>query len=201
MSRPRLRRTVASMPWFRSRSAKARMRGAAVGVRSGAPPGMQRQDVHQRAQPPRQLGQPIRVGVGVVHSPDHHVLEGHPLAERRRGLEHRLEVVLLLDRHDRAGAGRTSWRGARWRDGTAPAAARSAAIPGSIPTVETVMCRAPMPNPSGALRIVRAVSTASQLSSGSPMPMNTMLVGLSSGLRRTISRTCPAISNGVRLRR
>ena len=63
------------------------------------------------------------------------------------------------------------------------------------------MCRAPMPNPSAALRIVRAVSTASQLSSGSPIPMNTMLLGLSSGVRRTISRTCPAISNGVRLRR
>ena len=40
-----------------------------------------------------------------------------------------------------------------------------------------------------------------QLSSGSPMPMKTMLVGLSSGFRSTISRTWPAISNGVRLRR
>ena len=40
-----------------------------------------------------------------------------------------------------------------------------------------------------------------QLSNGSPMPMNTMLVGLSSGERRAISRTCPAISNGVRFRR
>ena len=63
------------------------------------------------------------------------------------------------------------------------------------------MWRAPMPNPSGRLRIVSAASTAGQLSSGSPMPMKTTLVGLSAGFRSTISRTCPAISNGVRFRR
>ena len=55
--------------------------------------------------------------------------------------------------------------------------------------------------PLGWLRMLRAVSTAGQLSSGSPMPMKTMLVGRSSGVASTISRTCPAISNGVRLRR
>jgi hypothetical protein len=33
------------------------------------------------------------------------------------------------------------------------------------------------------------------------MPMNTMFVGFSSGLASMISRTCPAISNGVRFRR
>jgi hypothetical protein len=41
---------------------------------------------------------------------------------------------------------------------------------GTIPTVLTVMCRAPMPNPSGALRIVRVVLTAGQLSSGLAHP-------------------------------
>ena len=35
-------------------------------------------------------------------------------------------------------------------------------MPGSTPTVDTVMCRAPMPNPCGSLRIVRTVSTAGQ---------------------------------------
>ena len=70
-----------------------------------------------------------------------------------------------------------------------------------MPTVDTVMCRAPMPNPSGPLSTLKATFTPGQLSSGSPMPMKTMLVRLSSGVRRRISRTCPAISNGVRFRR
>ena len=58
-----------------------------------------------------------------------------------------------------------------------------------------------MPKPSAAFRIVSEASTDGQLSSGSPMPMNTTLVGRSAGSRRTISRTWPAISNGERLRR
>ena len=70
-----------------------------------------------------------------------------------------------------------------------------------MPTVDTVMWRAPMPKPSGALRIVSAVSTAGQLSRGSPMPMKTTLVGAAAGSRRTISRTWPAISKAERLRR
>ena len=39
MSSPRLRRTTASTPWFRSLSLNPRIRALAVGVRSGAPPG------------------------------------------------------------------------------------------------------------------------------------------------------------------
>jgi hypothetical protein len=77
----------------------------------------------------------------------------------------------------------------------------SCSMPGRMPTVETVIWRAPMPKPSGSLRILSAESTALQLRSGSPMPMNTTLVGLSSGVRSTISRTWPAISNTERLRR
>ena len=72
---------------------------------------------------------------------------------------------------------------------------------GRMPTVETVMCRAPIPNPAGWFRIVSVVSTASQLSSGSPIPMNTTLVGCCAGSRNTISRTWPAISPAERLRR
>ncbi len=49
--------------------------------------------------------------------------------------------------------------------------------------------------------MVSAVSTASQLSSGSPMPMNTTLVGASAGSSRITSRTWAAISVAVRLRR
>ena len=95
-------------------------------------------------------------------------------------LEHRLEIVLLLDRHDREALGRGR-RMERDREAELLRPPANAAMPGRMPTVETVMCRAPMPSPSGALRIVSAVSTAGQLSSGSPMPMNTTLVGLSSG--------------------
>ena len=77
----------------------------------------------------------------------------------------------------------------------------SSAMPGRIPTVETVMCRAPIPRPSGWFRMVSASLTAGQLSSGSPIPMNTTLVGLSAGSRSTISRACATISNALRLRR
>jgi hypothetical protein len=49
--------------------------------------------------------------------------------------------------------------------------------------------------------MVSAASTPGQLSSGSPMPMNTMFDGLSAAFRRRTSRTCPAISKGVRFRR
>ena len=63
------------------------------------------------------------------------------------------------------------------------------------------MWRAPMPNPSGWFRMVSAVSTASQLRSGSPIPMNTTLVGVVVGSRRTASRTWPVISPAERLRR
>jgi hypothetical protein len=49
--------------------------------------------------------------------------------------------------------------------------------------------------------MVNAVSTEAQFSSGSPIPMNTMFVGFSSGFASTISRTCPAISKGVRFLR
>ena len=44
------------------------------------------------------------------------------------------------------------------------------------------MCRAPMPRPSGWFRMVSAGSTAGQLSSGSPIPMNTTLVGCEVGM-------------------
>ena len=55
ISSPRLRRTVASMPWFRSRSREpadpaGRRRGEVGGAAR-----MQRQNVHQGAQPPGQL--------------------------------------------------------------------------------------------------------------------------------------------------
>src|SRR5205814_1459015 len=49
--------------------------------------------------------------------------------------------------------------------------------------------------------MVSALSTASQLSSGSPIPMNTTLVGASSGSSRITSRTWAAISAALKLRR
>ncbi len=54
-------------------------------------------------------------------------------------------------------------------------------IPGTTPDVETVMWRAPSPNRRRSFSASMAASTRSRLSSGSPMPMNTMLV-----------RRCPA---------
>ena len=52
----------------------------------------------------------------------------------------------------------------------------SRSMPGTTPLVLMVMCRAPRPNRSVSLSASAAASTASVLSSGSPMPMNTMLV-------------------------
>ena len=52
------------------------------------------------------LRQLIGVGVRVVHAPDHDVLERHPLPKRPCRANHRVEIVLLLDRHDRAPLGR-----------------------------------------------------------------------------------------------
>ena len=49
-------------------------------------------------------------------------------------------------------------------------------MPGTTPLVLMVMWRAPRPNRSVSLSASAAASTASVLSSGSPMPMNTMLV-------------------------
>ena len=73
-------------------------------------------------------------------------------------------------------------------------------MPGSTPTVDTVMCRAPIPIPVGELRMVRTGSTAFQFIMGSPIPMNTMLVMPMGGSSRRISRTCAAISHVARLR-
>jgi len=47
----------------------------------------------------------------------------------------------------------------------------------------------PDPESLGVLRIVSAPSTASQLSSGSPIPMNTTLVGFSAARASITSRT------------
>ena len=65
----------------------------------------------------------------------------------------------------------------------------SATIPGSTPTVETVMCRAPMPSPAGEFSTVKVGSTAFQFMSGSPIPMKTMFVTGFGGVSKRISRT------------
>ena len=67
----------------------------------------------------------------------------------------------------------------------------SASRPGTMPTVETVMCRAPMPMPRGSFRIVRAGETARQFINGSPIPMKTTFVTRIGGSRSAISRTWP----------
>ncbi len=65
----------------------------------------------------------------------------------------------------------------------------SATMPGSTPTVETVMCRAPIPKPLGSLRTVSTCSTAFQFISGSPIPINTMFVARTGGSSNASSRT------------
>ena len=120
-------------------------------------------------EPARQLGQAVRVGVAVVHPADHDVLERHPLPECRRRPQHRLEIVLLLDRHDGAAAG----RGRRVeRDGQPellrPPRERGHARQDSHRGHGDVT-RADA-EALGSLSIVSVASTAGQLSSGSPIP-------------------------------
>ena len=117
---------------------------------------------------------------------DHHVFQRYPLAEGLSRANHRLEIVLLLHGHDRESLRRRG-RVERYRQPELLRPRANASRPGRMPTVDTVMCRAPMPNPPGSLRIVSAVSTAGQLSKGSPMPMKTTLVGASPGSQQDLA--------------
>ena len=72
-------------------------------------------------------------------------------------------------------------------------------MPGMIPTVDTVMLRAPRPK-SPWMRSM-ADHRLSKLARGSPMPMNTMLVSRRGRAARTATATCSRISPGVRWRR
>ena len=182
--RCRARGSAAPSPRCPGSGAGPRTRGcasAAVGVRSGAPPGCsgrmltsapsRRASLASRsASASRSLTPPI-----ITYS---NVTRFRNAAAAR---EHRLEVVLLLDRHDARAAAARSVACSEMARRNCSGRRANAASPGRMPTVETVMCRAPIPKPSGELRIVSAVSTAGQLSSGSPMPMKTTLVGMSSG--------------------
>ena len=140
ISRPRLRRTTASTPWFFSRAAKARILSGGVGMRPGAPP-MQRKQVDQRAHLPGQTNQLVRTrSLSFFRDQTY---SGDPLPER-------------LCRHEHL-PGRTfpHWHQARRRSGSRvqEMASRNcswlAASPACsmIPTVETVIWRAPMPAP------------------------------------------------------
>ena len=67
---------------------------------------MKGQNIDQCPEPPGEFGEPVGIGIAIVHARDHHILERDPLAERRRRREHGLEVVLLLDGHDLPALGR-----------------------------------------------------------------------------------------------
>ena len=67
------------------------------------------------------------------------------------------------------------------------------------PQVDREMCRMPMFSPSGWLTRVRNFITVSKLSSGSPMPMRTMLE-TGSPLSSWVNSTWAIISAGVRSR-
>ena len=72
-------------------------------------------------------------------------------------------------------------------------------ICGARPLVETVMWRAPISRPQGALMIRMARTTFSKFASGSPMPMKTTL-SIRSPLAFSTARSCCTISLASRLR-
>ena len=121
---------------------------------------------------------------------DHDVLEGDPLPECLGRLQHRLQIVFLLDRHD----GKPLGRGRGMQRNCQPELLRAFSefghagqdpyggdgdVPGS--DAEAV----------GTIENAKVISTAGQLSSGSPMPMKTMLVGFSVGSSRTAPAPVP----------
>ena len=73
-------------------------------------------------------------------------------------------------------------------------------MPGTMPTVDIVMCRADSPRSSWIRSI--AAHTAASLASGSPMPMNTTLLSRrpAARARRAATTTCSTISPVVRWR-
>ena len=78
----------------------------------------------------------------------------------------------------------------------------SASMPGTMPTVETVICRQPSAPSALSARRRTAVRTASRLSIGSPMPMKTRVCSLrpTAFASRRSARNCSTISPAVRLR-
>ena len=136
---------------------------------------MKRNQIHERATFAREASQLDRVLFGVVHAAEHHVLERHAAVEDLGGFDHLRERKLGVDRHQLA-AQRVARRMDRDRETELLRTLAERDDPGRTPTVEIVMCRAPMPSAVGSFRIVSAASTAFQFMSGSPMPMNTTFV-------------------------
>ena len=160
------------------------------------PTGMEREDVDEGAQPPRQPDELVGIGVGSRSRP--------PIMTYSQVTRFRNACAALITA-SRSYFFSTGMIGSRWAEVGAwsEMASRNcsgrlanSSMPGRMPTVDTVMCRAPIPSPSGLLRIVSAVSTAGQLSSGSPIPMKTMLVGFSAGIAQNDLAHLSAISNG-----
>ena len=72
---------------------------------------------------------------------------------------------------------------------------------GTTPAVETVTRRGAIAKPFGCKSVFTASTTFARLSSGSPMPMNTMLVMRRlSGSSAAMRTTCSTISATVRFR-
>ena len=95
--------SAAPSPRYPDSEAVTRTLGSArrsSGVRSGAPPGCSGRMLTNAPRRRASCASRSASASLVVHPADHHVLEGDALAERRRGLEHRLQLVLLFDRHD-----------------------------------------------------------------------------------------------------
>ena len=183
--RPRRSRRPGCAGWWcrcHRRAARARKPRCA---RPAGLPGRVGDRVHRDEVDVRELAaaaaRPAACGVGgrVVDAVDHHVLVGHAAAGRaprtRRGAHDLVDRLAPVERHEHVAQRRP--RGVqRDRQRVLRAGAISRSMPGTTPLVLIVMWRAPRPKRARSVSAAAAAITASVLSSGSPMPMNTTLV-------------------------
>ena len=199
MSVPRLLRTATSTPCFASAAAKRRIPSGDVGVYEPAPPGC---SGIRLTNAPQRLASRARSAACVGWSLTPPSITYSKVTRRLNDAAASMTFSSGNLMFTGMSMRRNSSEGACTEMASRNCSGRcaSASMPGSTPTVETVMCRAPMPHPLGSLRIVSTTVTAFQFIMGSPMPMKTMFVGVTGSGRSASSRTCPAISDGSRFR-
>jgi hypothetical protein len=83
------------------------MRERANAVRRGrneatSAAGMERDEIHERSAPACELGETYRVLHSIIHPAQHHIFESDATVELLRGLDHVVQRVLDVHRHELA---------------------------------------------------------------------------------------------------
>ena len=171
-----------------------------VGVKSPAPPGCSgmrfTNALHRRAS----AAELTRVLERVIDSAEHHVLERDAPVEyaapRRSRLASGYFVLIGISDSPQLVVRRVD----RDREPELLRRSPSATMPGSTPTVETVMWRAPMPKPASIVEDRQRRIDRFPVHERLAHPHEHDVRRLSARSSSVTSRTWPAISNGLRLR-